>query len=100
MARNRNTNGRGSAWSEAEKLAVWAKGYAQQGYDPRIYRKDRCGHWMQYSEHGNVNSNYGWEIDHINPVANNGGDNIDNLQPLYWQNNRDKGDSLNWRCPN
>ncbi len=53
---------------------------------------------MQYSEHGNRNSNYGWEIDHINPVANGGGDEINNLQPLYWDNNAKKGDNLNWRC--
>ena len=44
------------------------------------------------------NHNYGWEIDHINPVASGGGDEIGNLQPLNWKNNSAKGDKLNWQC--
>lgn len=54
---------------------------------------------MKYSEHGNRNSEHGWEIDHINPVSNGGGDELPNLQPLNWKNNADKGDKLNWVCP-
>ena len=54
---------------------------------------------MNLSELGNRDSKHGWEIDHINPVSNGGTDNIDNLQPLYWKNNADKGDILKWRCP-
>ncbi len=54
---------------------------------------------MKWSEHGNRDSKYGWEIDHINPVANGGGDELNNLQPLNWVNNANKGDKLNWTCP-
>jgi 5-methylcytosine-specific restriction endonuclease McrA len=42
--------------------------------------------------------NYGWEIDHINPVANGGTDIDNNLQPLNWKNNAAKSDKLNWLC--
>ena len=34
----------------------------------------------------------GWEIDHIKPVARGGSDDLSNLQPLYWETNRNKGD--------
>ena len=96
MARNQNRSG--GAWTEAEKLAVWHKGKYVPGYDPADFRQDRCGHWIKYSAHGDTNSKFGWEIDHINPVANGGSDAIENLQPLYWENNRDKGDKRNWIC--
>lgn len=42
---------------------------------------------------------YGWEVDHIKPVAHGGTDNVANLQALHWQNNRHKGDNYpHWAC--
>ncbi len=39
---------------------------------------------------------YAWEIDHIDP---NGNDEITNLQPLQWENNRHKSNNYpNWNC--
>ena len=87
MARNYNTDKNGSSWSEPTKLAVWKKGTSIDGYDSNIWRRDKCGKAMKYSDHGDRQSKYGWEIDHINPVANGGDDNINNLQPLHWENN-------------
>ncbi|MBN8665627.1 MAG: HNH endonuclease [Chitinophagales bacterium] len=98
MARQHNTNRNGGSWSEQEKRAVWQKGSVIEGYDSSLWRRDICGHAMKYTEHGNRDSDYGWEIDHIKAVANGGDDNISNLQPLYWGNNSSKGDKLNWRC--
>jgi 5-methylcytosine-specific restriction endonuclease McrA len=41
---------------------------------------------------------YGWEIDHIQPVTKGGSDDLVNLQPLHWENNRAKGDSAQLVC--
>jgi hypothetical protein len=68
-------------------LAVWQKGRIVQGYDPASWRQDVCATWMNFAQYGYVHSNYGWEIGHIEP---NGGDDLSNLQPLQWQNNRAK----------
>lgn len=98
MARRHNTNRNGGSWTEQEKLAVWQKGRPIPNYPESQWRWDICGQVMQWSQHGNRNSDTGWEIDHINPVANGGSDFIANLQPLNWKNNSAKGDKLDWRC--
>jgi HNH endonuclease len=58
-----------------------------------MQRKDACGAWIVRSQYGDVTERgFGWEIDHIDPVSNGGADDPWNLQPLQWQNNREKGD--------
>jgi len=99
MPRTFNTNKYGSSWSEETKKAVWKKGNTIYGYLPDDRRSDKCGKIMKYSEHGNRDSVYGWEIDHIDPVSNGGSDDLSNLQPLHWSNNADKADKLYWSCP-
>jgi len=79
--------------------AVWKKGVIVPGNDPSIFRKDSCGAWIKRSDYGDVNSIYGWEIDHIRPRIKGGVTSLGNLQPLQWENNRYKSDDWpNWFC--
>ena len=77
---------------------VWEKGRIVSSEDTSVFRKDACGAWIQLSKHGDRNSDYGWEIDHIQPVALGGSDFLSNLQPLHWKNNVEKGDSSTLKC--
>jgi hypothetical protein len=78
--------------SDASIDEVWRKGRIDLRYDPNRFRQDTFGTWMQRSEYGKT-SDFGWEIDHMIPVAKGGGDHINNLQPLHWRNNRRKADN-------
>jgi len=69
---------------------VWEKGSVVPNFPPDRYRKDDCGAWMTRTEYGNRNSDYGWEIDHIKPESEGGGNELSNLRPLQWENNATK----------
>jgi len=98
MVREPNTNRNGQPWTEEEILATWNKGTVIPDYDPKKFRLDICGQEILWNQYANRNSDYGWEIDHINPVANGGTDIDSNLQPLNWRTNHAKSEQLNWHC--
>ena len=76
-------------FTDEEIQAVWNKGRATTSNDPNVWRKDQCDTWIMRNQYGNRDSNWGWEIYHINP---DGGDNLSNLRPLHWKNNLAKSE--------
>ena len=80
--------------SELLKLAVWGKGTPIPEYSPTIWRRDAYGAAMKYSDYGNRESEYGWEMDHIIALALGGSDAPDNLRPLHWRANASLGGAL------
>jgi hypothetical protein len=79
---------------EDRKRLVWTKGRVIPGYDPAVWRHDDYGRVMRYADYGCRSSEFGWEIDHISPLALGGGDHPANLRPLHCKINAGLGGLL------
>lgn len=79
-------------FSEEVINSVWEKATKVANNDPNIWRKDFAGAWIRRDHYGKELT-YGWEIDHMQPVSQGGTDDIGNLMPMHWRNNRKKADN-------
>ena len=67
--------------------AIWEQGVVVPGQDAERWRKDQYGAWIGREFYGNRESEYGWDIDQIDPK---GSDEFANFRPLQWQNDMEK----------
>ena len=74
-----------AAWDKTQPLG---RGVIQYPPDARI---DHFGNIICWSHYGRYDSEYGWEIDHINPKSFGGSDHPDNLRALSCRKNRSLG---------
>jgi hypothetical protein len=65
---------------------VWEKGQVTENADPEIWRQDQCGAWIRRDSYGDLESQFGWEIDRVIPGHEDGEDEFSNLRPLQWRN--------------
>lgn len=71
--------------------SVWLKATPIPGWPDNEWRRDRNGSVIRWSDYGKL-TRYGWEIDHLTPKSRFGSDDISNLSPMRWKENREKSD--------
>ena len=69
---------------------VWEKAKPIRGLNPDVWRWDGGGNRIRFASY-RTEGDYGWKIDHKNPLAKGGTNNIRNLQALHWEEIREKG---------
>ncbi len=80
-----------SNYSEAKLNQIWEKATIVNEVEKNVWRKDYAGAWINKDQYGKE-TDFGWEVDHAKPESKGGSDDINNLVPLHWRNNRTKSD--------
>ena len=90
-----------SASKETLKDIAWNTACAVPNHDPSVERWDPCGAWIRYADFENHNSDYGWDIDHVFPVAKLRYHKVPrmlwnhalNIRAMHWKNNLSKSNA-------
>jgi hypothetical protein len=91
MFKHRNTDASGKRFDEAIVEAVWSKAPLSSEHPP--LRVDAFGALIWKEGYGNTSSKLGWEIGYKRPLAEGGTDELENLQPVQWEDNQRNGES-------
>jgi hypothetical protein len=86
MLRHKNTDANGKLFSPSVIQAVWDKLVVSAEHAP--LKMDAYGAVIWREAFGNNNSKLGWEIHHRLSVEQGGGDDLDNLEAIQWENHR------------
>lgn len=94
MACNKDCNNR--LFPNETVKAVWMKRGKRHSWGPN-WGYDVYGNSIKLEDYGNLNSQWGWDIDHSKPKAAGGTDHLNNLQPMQTYHNRViKADNYPW----
>jgi hypothetical protein len=86
MYKQPSTNAAGKPFDAAIVEVVWNKAAPSNEHPP--LRVDALGALIWKEGYGNTNSRFGWEIGRRRPLSKGGGDELENHEPLQWENNR------------
>ncbi len=84
----------GESRDEARKRIAWDKASVIPFCNPNQMRRDAYGWIIHWSEYGNRDSPFGWEVDHTLATALGGPDTPGNWRALNCRMNASLGGSL------
>ena len=90
MYRQPSTDASGKPFDETIIEAVWDRAPLSSDHPPM--RLDPYGSLIWRHGYGNTNSKFGWQIRRKHPLSKGGKDELENLQPVQWENIRRNGD--------
>ena len=91
MYRQPSTNASGKPFDAATIEAVWNKAAPSPRHPP--LRLDARGALIWKESYSTTNSRFDWVIGRLRPLNQGGGDELENLEPLQWENYRLNGGS-------
>lgn len=78
--------------TKADREAAWDRAATIRGKYAKTWRRDELGNPMRHGSYG-TEGEFGWEIDHRNPVSKGGTNSPRNLRALNTEANREKSDT-------